>query len=96
MFAKKGPRGRNFTPDERALALRIIMSGGTLEEVNEQLIKHQLDEGLTKREMPKSSFNMMKNTYVKYLQNDDAVRDHVFHPSPLGKLRAKANLSQEN
>lgn len=92
---KKGPRGRNFTPDERALALRIIMSGGTLDEVNTQLTAHQLAEGLSERAMPESSFNMVKNTYTRFLQNDDAVRDHIFHPSPMGKLRAKAKMNQE-
>ena len=95
MKTKKGPRGRNFTPDERALALRIIMSGGTLDEVNSQLSAHQNSEGLTERAMPESSFNMVKNTYSRFLQNDDAVRDHIFHPSPMGKLRAKAKMIQE-
>jgi hypothetical protein len=95
MKTKKGPRGRNFTPDERALALRIIMSGGTLDEVNSQLSAHQSAEGLTERAMPESSFNMVKNTYSRFLQNDDAVRDHIFHPSPMGKLRAKAKMIQE-
>ena len=91
----RGPRGRNFTPDERALALRIIMSGGTLDEVNAQLFAHQKAEGLTERAMPESSYQMVKNTYTKYLQNDDAVRDHVFHPAPLGKLRARSKMNQE-
>lgn len=91
----RGPRGRNFTPDERSLALKIIMSGGTLDEVNSQLIAHQLAEGLSERAMPESSYSMMKNTYTRYLQNDDAVRDHIFHPSPLGKLRARAKMNQE-
>lgn len=95
MKRSKGPRGRNFTPDERALALRIIMSGGTLDEVNNQLVSHQKAEGLSERAMPESSYSMVKNTYAKYLQNDDAVRDHVFHPAPLGKLRARAKMHQE-
>lgn len=92
---KRGPRGRNFTPDERAIMLKGVMSGGTIEDVNQQLASHQKAEGLTPREMPESSFSMMKNTYVKYLQNDDAVREHVFHPSPMGKLRAKSKMTQE-
>ena len=71
------------------------MSGGTLDEVNSQLNSHQKAEGLTERAMPESSFNMVKNTYTRYLQNDDAVRDHIFHPSPMGKLRAKAKMLQE-
>lgn len=94
MKTKRGPRGRNFTPDERALVLRIIMSGGTLDEVNKQLLAHQVTEGLTARAMPAASFSMVKNTYTRYLQNDDAVRDHIFHPSPMGKLRAKAKVDQ--
>lgn len=95
MKRNRGPRGRNFTPDERALALRIIMSGGTLDEVNGQLSTHQKAEGLTERAMPESSYSMVKNTYARYLQNDDAVREHIFHPAPLGKLRAKAKMNQE-
>lgn len=95
MIRKRGPRGRNFTPDERALMLRIIMSGGTLAEVNSQLAAHQQAEGLTERAMPESSFSMMQNTYTRFLQNDEAVRDHIFHPSPMGKLRARAKMQQE-
>lgn len=95
MIRKRGPRGRNFTPDERALALRIIMSGGTLDEVNVQLNAHQKAEGLTERAMPESSYHMVKNTYSRFLQNDEAVRDHIFHPSPMGKLRSKAKMAQE-
>ena len=95
MKRSKGPRGRNFTPDERALSLKIIMSGGTLDDVNSQLFAHQKVEGLSERAMPESSYQMVNNTYTRYLQNDDAVRDHIFHPSPMGKLRAKAKILQE-
>ena len=94
MKRKNGPRGRNFTPDERAIMLRVIVAGGGIDEVNDQLNSHQKAEGLTERKMPEASFSMMKNTYVKYLQNDDAVRDHVFHPSPLGKLRARRAVQE--
>ena len=91
---KKGTtRGRNFTPDERALMVRAITQGDPLDEVNKQLRSHQAAEGLTERLMPESSYLMMKNTYVKYLQDDDAVRNHVFHPAPLGKLRSRAALN---
>jgi hypothetical protein len=68
------------------------MSGGTLDEVNKQLVSHQLAEGLSERAMPESSYSMVKNTYTKYLQNDDAVRNHIFHPAPLGELRARAKM----
>lgn len=95
MIKKRGPRGRNFTPDERSLMLRIIMAGGTLDEVNSQLFAHQKAEGLSERAMPDSSYSMVQNTYSRYLQNDEAVRDHIFHPSPLGKLRARSKMVQE-
>lgn len=95
MKRNRGPRGRNFTPDERALSLRIIMSGGTLDEVNNQLLAHQKAEGLTERAMPESSYSMVKNTYTRFLQNDDAVKEHIFHPAPMGKLRARAKMTQE-
>jgi len=95
MIKRRGPRGRNFTPDERALVLKIIMTGGTLDEVNAQLSTHQKVEGLSERAVPESSYSMMQNTYSRYLQNDEAVRDHIFHPSPLGKLRTRSKMIQE-
>lgn len=95
MKKKNGPRGRNFTPDERSIMLKVIVSGGGIDDVNSQLSIHQDAEGLSERKMPDASFSMMKNTYIKYLQNDEAVRDHVFHPSPLGKLRARHTTQEK-
>lgn len=89
-MGKRKPRGRNFTPDERALMLKIITQGGSVEDVNAELGAYQILEGLSIREMPASSFLMVKNTYSQFLKNDDAVRNHIFHPAPMGKLRSRA------
>lgn len=94
MIRKKGmPRGRNFTPDERLIAMKVVMSGGSLEELNTQLSAHQKSMGLSERLVPESSFSMMKNTYSRYLNDDDAIKEHIYHPSPLGKLRSR-NLKE--
>lgn len=88
-MGKRKPRGRNFTPDERQIMLKVVMTGGSVLDVNQLLASHQQAEGLTSREMPAASFDMMKNTYLRYLQNDDAVKEHIFHPSPMGKLKSR-------
>jgi len=86
-------RGRNFTPDERAIMLRVITQDGTLDDVNAQLTKHQESEGLSNRLMPIASYMMMKNSYVQHLQDDDAVKAHVFHPATLRELKSRAMVS---
>ena len=92
MIRKKSvPRGRNFTPDERLIAMKVVMSGGSLDEVNTQLEAHQKSMGLSERLVPESSFSMMKNTYSRYLNDDDAIKAHIYHPSPMGKLRSKTS-----
>ena len=92
-MAKKGqPRGRNFTPDERAIMLRIAMAGGSIVELNFELQKFQIQEGLSSRPTTEASLSMLKTAYMSHVQNDDAAKEHIFRPSTLGKLKIKTLL----
>lgn len=94
-MGKKGPRGRNFTPDERAIMLRVAMAGGSISDLNGELKTFQLQEGLPERLTTEASLSMIKNAYLSFVQSDDAAREHIFKPATLGKLRAKALLSKK-
>jgi hypothetical protein len=89
---KKGPRGRNFTPDERALMLKIALAGGSVEEINRELSSHQQSEGLSDRIISEGSYQMLIGTYLKHIGNDTASSAHIFHPAPMGKLKSRAAL----
>ena len=93
---KRGPRGRNFTPDERAIMLRIAMAGGSIIELNSELKEFQIQEGLTERQTTETSLSMLKNAYLSFVQSDDAAKEHIFKPSTLGKLKLKAGLQKKN
>ena len=92
---KRGPRGRNFTPDERSLMLKIARLGGTVDEINEELRIHQSKTGLTLRIISDGSFDMLKNVYLKHVMGDDSSKEHIFHPAPMGKLKARVALQKE-
>ena len=92
---KRGPRGRNFTPDERALMLKIARIGGTVDEINDELNALQRKNGLTPRIISDGSYEMLKNVYLSHIGNDDLTKEHCFHPSPMGKLKIRSALQKE-
>jgi len=91
---KKGPRGRNFTPDERALMLKIALAGGTVEEINKELSNLQQSDGLTERTISVGSYQMLVGTYLKHIRNDTASSAHIYHPAPMGKLKSRDLLQK--
>lgn len=95
-MSKKGPRGRNFTPDERAIMLRVAMAGGSIVDLNSELKMFQIQEGLSERQTTEASLSMLKNAYLSFVQSDDAAKEHIFHPSTLGKLKLKAGLQKRD
>jgi hypothetical protein len=92
---KKGPRGRNFTPDERAIMLKIATQDGSITDLNLELAQFQIQEGLSHRETTEASLSMLKNAYLSFVQNDDAMKEHIFRPSTLGKLKARAAVQNK-
>lgn len=92
---KRGPRGRNFTPDERAIMLKIALSGGSVDDINKDLRAHQISEGLSERVISEGSFQMLTNVYLSHIRNDTASRDHIFHPAPMGKLKVREAIRRE-
>lgn len=85
-MAKRGPRGRNFRPEEREIAFRAIRGGSCLEEVNRLLEAHQLKNGLTTRHMPQGSYDMVRESYVKRMPTDQELQVMARRPPTLGEL----------
>jgi hypothetical protein len=95
-MGKKGPRGRNFTPDERAIMLKVALAGGSIIDLNSELKSFQVQEGLPERQTTEASLSMIKNAYLSFVQSDDAAKEHIFRPSTLGKLKIKASLQKKD
>ncbi len=83
---RRGPRGRNFRPEEREIAFRAIRSGASLEEVNRLLHSHQAQRSLTPRSMPQSSYDMVRESYLRRMPTDAELQQMAQKPPTLGEL----------
>jgi hypothetical protein len=83
---RRGPRGRNFRPEEREIAFRAIRSGASLEEVNRLLHSHQAQRSLTQRSMPQSSYDMVRESYLRRMPTDAELQQMAQKPPTLGEL----------
>ena len=85
-MGRRGPRGRNWHPDERRLMYRMVRDGRSREDVNEALRRHQSSSGLSEREVPEGSYEMMRKTYLPHLVDDAALDEMARKPRPMGDL----------
>lgn len=85
-MAKRGPRGRNFRPEEREIAFRAIRGGASLDEVNRQLAAWQAQNGLTPRSMPQGSYDMVSQSYVKRMPTDGELVSMARRPPTMGEV----------
>lgn len=83
---QRGPRGRNFRPEEREIAFRAIRGGASLDEVNRQLAAWQSQSGLTPRSMPQGSYDMVRESYVKRMPTDGELKAMALRPPTLGQV----------
>ena len=83
---RRGPRGRNFRPEEREIAFRAIRNGASLEEVNHMLATYQVQRSLTPRTMPQSSYDMVKESYLRRMPTDAELQQMARKPPTLGEL----------
>ena len=83
---KRGPRGRNWTPEERIIIFRMIMKGHDLISLNQALKAYQKNVSLSIREVPDSSFSMLVKTYLPYLTNEN-IEKFALKPPPMGDLK---------
>jgi len=86
-MGRRGPRGRNWTADERRLMYRMVRDGADRDSVNETLYRHQEQQGLAPREVPVGSYEMLRKTYLPHLIDDDALDAMARKPRPMGDLR---------
>ena len=76
---------RNYTKGERAIIYLAIAADATLEEVNSALEAEQLRTGMSLREVPQASYDMVKKQYL----NKATFRQiwkQVVHPKSLGEF----------
>jgi len=59
-------RQRNFTRAERALMYIGVLSGKSLDWINEQLVHSQTQLGQIERLLPESSYKMLRTGYASY------------------------------
>jgi hypothetical protein len=88
-MGKRDPRGRNWTIEERAIIFEMARDGEGVDAVNLRLGAHQRSRGLSPREVPLSSYEMVQKTYAPHLGSDSSLRDLTVRPLPMGKLRHK-------
>jgi hypothetical protein len=88
-MAKRGPRGRNWTVEERLVIYLMVREGESLTTLNSALASHQSTIGLSPRTVPESSFNMMKNAYLPHLHDVGTLAELVRRPRPMGRLTRK-------
>lgn len=96
-MAKRGPRGRNWTVEERLVIYLMVREGESLNTLNNALASHQSTIGLSPRTVPESSFNMMKNAYLPHLYDVGMLAELVRKPRPMGRLiRSKKSQQPED
>ena len=72
---------RNYTIAERAAILIGVMAGCSREEINQILQKDQKKLGVTPRELPEGSYQMLKKRYLKAVTSSPkAMWSHILHP----------------
>lgn len=85
-MAKRGPRGRNFRPEERVITFKAIRGGASLDEVNRLLTAYQSQHNLSARSMPQGSYDMVRESYVKRMPTDGELEQMARRPPTLGEL----------
>ena len=78
-------RGRNYTVSERAILVLGLRAGVTPFQINILLKKEQKKMGLGERQIPASSFAMVKEKYLPTM-NDKQVWDYIQNPKSLADL----------
>lgn len=89
-MGKRGPRGRNWTVEERVIIYEMARDGHGLIDVNARLDAHQRLRGLSHREIPPKSYEIIVSSYAPYFRSDSSLRDLARKPLPMGKLRHAA------
>jgi hypothetical protein len=73
-------RGRNWTAREREWFFVMIRAGATRKVVNETLASYQKLHGLEPREVPMSSFQMVRDRYIPSAKDEADLHDMIKNP----------------
>ena len=76
---------RNYTKGERALIYIAIAADATLEEVNAALATEQARTGMSPREVPQASYDMVKKQYLNKATFKQ-IWKQVMHPKSIGEF----------
>ena len=86
-MAKRGPRGRNWTIEERLVIYLMVREGKSLDVLNRSLAAHQAATNLSHRQVPESSYKMMQGAYLPHLHDVNTLAELARKPRPMGRLR---------
>jgi hypothetical protein len=89
-MGKRGPRGRNWTVEERVIIYEMARDGRGVFEVNARLDAYQRQLGLSTREIPPKSYEIIEKSYAPYFRSETSLRALARKPLPMGKLRHTA------
>jgi len=78
-------RQRNYTKGERAIIYLAIAAGESRDGVNTALAIEQQKTGMSPREVPKASYDLVKNQYLNKATFKQ-IWKQVMHPKSLGEF----------
>ena len=87
MKKQRGPRGRNWKIDERKIIYSMVAKGSDLDSINNTLQNYQNAKGLSIRQVPQSSYDIMRGPYLPYIVDAVTRDDFARKPPPMGKLK---------
>lgn len=79
---------RNYTKGERAMIYLAIAAGDSLDEVNAVLATEQQRTGMSPREVPQASYDMVKKQYLDKATIQE-IWKQVMHPKSIGEFNGK-------
>lgn len=84
----KNRRGRNLTLAERSILFEMVRDGADLMEVNTVLDEWQWRNGLTPREVPDSSYRLVRDRYLPLAKSRRALEEMVKRPPTWSQLKS--------
>jgi hypothetical protein len=84
----KNRRGRNLTLTERSILFDMVREGAPRDEVNTVLDEWQWRNGLEPREIPESSYKLVRDRYLPLVNNQRELEEMVKRPPTWSQLKS--------
>ena len=82
-------RGRNWTITERGILFEMIREGASRDEVNDVLCEWQWRHGLESRELPTSSYKLVKDRYLPLATSQRDLESMIKSPPTWSALKRR-------